>query len=87
MTFTALDEAGAVLRAKTYYSVGGGFVVDESATGADRIKVDDTPVAYPFATGVELLARCEQTERSISGVMLANELSWRSEEQVRGELA
>jgi L-serine dehydratase len=86
MTFTALDEAGEVLRAKTYYSVGGGFVVDESATGADRIKVDDTPVAYPFATGVELLARCDEADLPISGVMLANELSWRTEEQVRIEL-
>src|SRR3712207_5692214 len=32
----------APLRERTYYSVGGGFVVDEDATGADRIKADDT---------------------------------------------
>jgi len=86
MTFTALDEAGEVLRAKTYYSVGGGFVVDESATGADRIKVDDTPVAYPFATAVDLLARCDQTELPISGVMLANELTRRDEGEIRDGL-
>ncbi|HEY3750740.1 MAG TPA: serine dehydratase beta chain, partial [Pseudonocardiaceae bacterium] len=42
MTFTALDDAGETLRASTYYSVGGGFVVDESASGTDRIKADDT---------------------------------------------
>ncbi len=40
---------------RTYYSVGGGFVVDETATGADRIKPDDTVVPYPFRTGEELL--------------------------------
>jgi L-serine dehydratase len=44
-------------------------------------------VAHPFATGVELLARCERAEQSISGVMLANELSWRPEHEVRAGLA
>jgi L-serine dehydratase len=87
MTFTAIDSAGETLRAGTYYSVGGGFVVDESATGADRIKVDDTPVAHPFTTGDELLARCRATGLPVSGVMLANELSWREEHTVRTELA
>jgi L-serine dehydratase len=87
MTFTALDDAGETLRAATFYSVGGGFVVDGSATGADRIKVDDTPVAHPFATGTQLLARCFETGLPISGVMLANELSWREDAQVRAGLA
>ncbi len=46
---TAADEASdELLRERTYYSVGGGFVVDEEAAGADRIKADDTPVRYPF---------------------------------------
>ena len=39
--------AGRCLSERTYYSVGGGFVVDEAAAGADRIKADDTPVAVP----------------------------------------
>ncbi|MEV0195016.1 serine dehydratase beta chain, partial [Nonomuraea sp. NPDC050691] len=42
MRFTARDADGQTLREKVYYSVGGGFVVDENATGADRIKPDDT---------------------------------------------
>ena len=46
----------ALIRERTYYSVGGGFVVDEAAAGADRIKVDDTALPYPFTTGAELLA-------------------------------
>jgi L-serine dehydratase len=75
-----------LVRERTYYSVGGGFVVDESAAGADRIKPDDTPVPYPFATGAELLERCDQTGLPISGVMLANELAWRSEAEVRAGL-
>ncbi|WP_221489857.1 L-serine ammonia-lyase [Crossiella cryophila] len=86
MTFAALDATGQVLRSRTYYSVGGGFVVDETAAGADRIKVDDTPVRHPFRNGVELLERTIETGLPISGVMLANELSWRPETEVRGGL-
>jgi len=74
------------LRSRTYYSVGGGFVVDEEAQGADRIKVDDTPVAHPFRTGAELLAHCRHTGLPMSEVMLANETSWRSEGDIRAEL-
>jgi L-serine dehydratase len=82
MTFTATDLTGAVLRERTYFSVGGGFVVDE-ATGA--LSADDTPVKYPFSTGTELLAQASGG-RSIAAVMLANELSWRTEAEVRAGL-
>ena len=58
LRFVAFDRDDAVLRERVYYSVGGGFVVDESAAGADRIKSDDTQVRYPFSTGAELLDRC-----------------------------
>jgi L-serine dehydratase len=86
MTFEAFDEAGASLRARTYYSVGGGFVVDEAAQGADRIKVDDTDIAYPFRTGAELLAHCRHTGMPVSEIMLANETSWRTADEVRSGL-
>ncbi|GLU47642.1 L-serine ammonia-lyase [Nocardiopsis ansamitocini] len=87
MRFVALDAEGAELSAKVYYSVGGGFVVDEEAAGADRIKPDDTPLPLPFATAEELLTLCRETGRSISSVMLANEAAFgRSPEQVRVEL-
>ncbi len=86
MTFEAFDTAGRSLRARTYYSVGGGFVVDEAAQGADRIKVDDTDVAYPFRTGDELLAHCRLTGLPVSEIMLANETSWRSAQEVRSGL-
>ncbi|XVV02904.1 L-serine ammonia-lyase [Actinosynnema sp. CA-248983] len=85
MSFTAYS-GGEVLDEAVYYSVGGGFVVDENATGADRIKADETELAHPFKTGDELLARTRETGLSISEVMLANELSWRTEEEVRSGL-
>jgi L-serine dehydratase len=83
MTFEAFDANGAGLRQRTYYSVGGGFVVDESAAGADRVVPDPTPVRYPFHTGAELIAATAEHGGRISDVMLANELAWRSEAEVR----
>ncbi|MEV2236744.1 L-serine ammonia-lyase [Micromonospora sp. NPDC049891] len=86
MIFSAYDASGAEVRRRTYYSVGGGFVVDEAAAGADRIKPDSTPVRYPFLTGAQLLDVTAATGLSISEVMLANEVSWRSEADVRAGL-
>ncbi len=86
MTLWAYDASGAEVLSRTYYSVGGGFVVDEEAVGADRIKLDDTVLKYPFRTGDELLRRTEETGLSISALMLENERAWRSEEEIRAGL-
>jgi L-serine dehydratase len=85
MRFFAYDATG-LARERTYYSVGGGFVVDETAAGAGRIKADDTQVRYPFKSAAELLTRCEQSGLAVSGVMLANETSWRPAGQVSAGL-
>jgi L-serine dehydratase len=83
MRFSAWDENGAVLRTKVYYSVGGGFVVNEEAAGADRIKEDDTPLPYPFTSAAQLLSLCATHGLSISQLMLENEKAWRSEDAIR----
>lgn len=86
MTFRALDHTGAVLRERSYYSIGGGFVVDGDVTGTEKVVPDTTVQPYPFTTGDELLAICEREGKSISDIMLANELVWRSEEELRERL-
>ena len=86
MIFRAFDEAGLQLRSREYYSVGGGFVVDEAAAGADRIVEDKTELAYPFRTARELLAQCNEHGLSISQLMLANEAAWRPEAETRAGL-
>jgi L-serine dehydratase len=86
MRYRALDNAGTVLSECVYYSVGGGFVVDESAMGADRVVEDATRVAYPFSSGTELLVACDESGLSVSSLMLRNELAWREEHAVREEL-
>ncbi|WP_129306439.1 L-serine ammonia-lyase [Streptomyces sp. L2] len=86
MTLWAYDASGTELLTRTYYSVGGGFVVDEEAVGADRIKLDDTVLKYPFRTGDELLRLARETGLSISALMLENERAWRTEDEIRAGL-
>jgi L-serine dehydratase len=87
MTLAAQDANGEPLLAKTYYSVGGGFVVDEDAIdAAERIKPDDTVLRYPFRTGAELLRLTQETGLSVSALMLENEKAWRSEAEIRAGL-
>ena len=86
MRFTAFDDNGEVLVSRIYYSVGGGFVVDENAARADCIIEDTRHLPYQFHSGAELLALCEQRNLSISTLMWENEKSWRSEEDIKSGL-
>jgi len=83
MTFSAFNAKDEELRSSTFYSVGGGFIVDESAQGNDRIVEDDTKLPYPFLSAVDLLIHCANHDMSISDVMMENEKAWRSEEEIR----
>ena len=87
MRLTAWDAAGAVLAERTFYSVGGGFVVSEEVMAdGQRQKViapDATALPIPFRTGDELLQRCRTHGLSIAGVMRSNERHWRNDEEVR----
>jgi len=84
MLFTALDQNNTEVMNRTYYSVGGGFVVDEQAESGDSpIKQDETEVPYPFSTGDGLLELCEKSQLSIAAIMMENEKQFRSEEEVR----
>src|SRR5262249_10331463 len=75
------------LRARIYYSVGGGFVVDESAAqGESPIKADATGLPLPFKSAQELLDVCRREQLRVSDVMLANEKTWRSEPEIRSGL-
>jgi L-serine dehydratase len=82
MRFAALDSAGTEISARTYYSVGGGFVLGEDEAGHPAVIPDATPVPYPFASGAELLAHTVATGLPVSGIMLANELVRRDKAEV-----
>ena len=76
MKLTALDAAGDVLLARTYYSTGGGFVASERQlrrpTRDDQIGAGNA-VPCPFGSAAELLALCAAQGASIADIVLANE--------------
>lgn len=86
MIFRAFDAAGLQIRSREYYSVGGGFVVDQDAAGQDRIVEDNTALTFPFTTAKQLLGHCVEQHLSFSQVMLANEAAWRPEHETRAGL-
>lgn len=88
MRFTATDAEGNVQMSREYYSVGGGFVLDEDEIERSALTADDRkrPVPYPFSTGDELLQRTREAGANISDLMLANELTRHSEQEIRAGL-
>jgi len=83
MRFSATDAAGQPVDTRVYYSIGGGFVVNEETAGANKVVADTTKLPYPFTSGDTLLAQCTEHGLSISALMLANERAWRPEADIR----
>ncbi len=87
MKFCAYDRSSQVLYENTYYSVGGGFVVEASDAKADRIHAGDhTELPYPFQSMETLLGYCNDQKLSISDIMLENEKAWRTEAEIKNGL-
>jgi L-serine dehydratase len=80
--FTALLNDGRKV-SQTYYSVGGGFVVQEGEVpaGAQAVRLP-----YPCETGEDVLRHCRDNGLTLPQMVLANERAWRTDEQIRSGL-
>lgn len=96
LTVRALAEDGAILGERTYYSVGGGFVMEECGD-AERAPETrplapawDCPAAspppYPYTSAAQLLCHCEREGMRVSDVVKANELALMGEDELRAAL-
>jgi L-serine dehydratase len=70
--FTAFDAAGSILVERTFFSVGGGFIVEDGAAG-NATDEDEVRLPYPFHSAAELIKVARAHSLSIDRVMLANE--------------
>jgi L-serine dehydratase len=86
MRFTAYGAGEQVLATRDYYSVGGGFVVNQDEAAEDRIVPDATPLPHPFTTGEQLLAHCAEHDKTIAQIMHDNERAWRSDAEIHAGL-
>lgn len=83
MRFTLYNDLRKELLSLVYYSVGGGFVVDhESASHNDNVIKNQHQLPYPFKTAEELLNLCHSHHLTIAELMMENEKTWRTEEDV-----
>ncbi|MBF9000964.1 L-serine ammonia-lyase [Vibrio nitrifigilis] len=86
MTLTAYDSTRRELKQKTYYSVGGGFVLDEldiAHTNQEPITID---IPYPYRSGEMLLDICTKHQLRISDVVLHNEQALCRESDVKASI-
>jgi L-serine dehydratase len=86
MRFVAYDASNVELLSRTYYSIGGGFVVNEGAAQRDELSGDQRQLPYPFHTGDDLLRMARESGLSISEMTLRNEGVWRPEAETRAAL-
>ena len=96
LTIAAYAETGETLCEKTYYSVGGGFVMVECGDPEGRSQVralassdgeaSATPAPYPYARADQLLETCERAGLRISDVVMANECAVQPGEAVNAAL-
>lgn len=89
MTISAEGKAGRHLWYNTYYSIGGGFILEDSEMelyGQEPSPTESSAIPYPFATAAGLLKLCQQHKLSISELVVKNEEARFSSRQVKEKL-
>lgn len=86
MRFTAYDQAQQCLISKIYYSIGGGFILDEDEISLPSSHIYTPDCPYPFTNAKTLLELCEQHHLTITELMLANECSVRPASEVQARI-
>lgn len=87
MRFCARSYDGEILLSVIYYSIGGGFVVDDRDVPNEAAKAHaGKKCPYPFQSAEDLLTLSRKTNKSFSALVLENESAWRSESETRTAL-
>lgn len=87
MKFTAFDAQGETLAEQIWYSIGGGFVIDEAEAGRNSAAEAPEGEPYPFDNCNTLIEIGDREGLSIPQIMMANETAFRSEAEVRERVA
>lgn len=77
--------ADELLFEKTFYSIGGGFIVDDEHFG--ETAQDEVQVPFPYQHAEDLLKHCREQGLPLSSLMWKNELALRSKGEVEHYLA
>ncbi len=80
MRFTACDGERKPLMQRTYFSIGGGFIMRD---GEDVQHGEAAPLPYPFGSAAQLLSMAETAGLTVAELMFANECALQTPTQVR----
>ena len=84
MSITAFQGDDTLL-SKNYYSIGGGFIVDEAHFGQEDTQAGQVP--YPYKSAADLQKHCKDTGLSLSALVMQNELALRSKDEIHQYLS
>jgi len=74
-----------VLEQRTYFSIGGGFILESSELDGSEAQAPELP--HPFSSSAELIAHAESADLPISEIVRRNELAQRGGEEIEGRLS
>jgi len=83
MAFAVFDNDNAEIKKEVYYSIGGGFILTEDEAKMSTTTQQHTEkVEFPFNSADELMELCKKNNLTIPELMMRNELTWRTQEEV-----
>ena len=85
MTFKGFSD-GKEISSETYYSIGGGFIVQENDNLEEEIEINKKNFPYPINRAIQLEEYCEKENLKISDIVFKNELELRSSDEIDFEL-
>lgn len=86
MLFKGYDNGKKLINQRVYYSIGGGFILDEDQAKNKGNEEPTTDVPYPFLSAKELIQSCRENNLEISDLIMENEMQFRSKEKIREKL-
>ena len=86
LKLTAYDNDNLIIKQKTYYSVGGGFVVNEEEAKNNKLPDHSQNLPYPFTSSAELLDLCQVHQLSISDLIRKNECVFSNPNEISHKL-
>ena len=85
ITFRGLSK-GKEISTETYFSIGGGFVIQEEIETPLDTEINKKNFPYPINRATELEEYCEKEEKNISDIVYQNELVLKSSDEIDAEL-
>ena len=77
---------GNEVASRTYYSIGGGFVVTEDNAKKDKLKTTTKKVTNSFSTATEMFTLADNRGIKLSDIIMENESCFRKPKQTKRQL-